>query len=184
MLIRWFCGMLLLAVDLTPLVLIYSTIKDFVKRRTRQMTSDEVLIMRSVFEKSIPTNLITLDPDAGPVRKGKTSAYVSFFTINYYQTLPPHLLIHELMHVWQYVHSGSVYISESIWAQRWGGGYNYGGLAPLQLYSEGKGLSAFNFEQQADIIEDYYRWKNGLPLQWALHVPGVGDVLEKYKSEL
>jgi hypothetical protein len=52
------------------------------------------------------------------------------------------------------------------------------------MYSEGKGLSAFNFEQQADIIEDYYRWKNGMPLHWAANVPGIGEVLEKYKNEL
>jgi hypothetical protein len=77
-----------------------------------------------------------------------------------------------------------VYISEALWAQRWGGGYNYGGLAPLLHYSQGKGLSAFNFEQQADIIEDYYRWTQGLPLQWALNVPGIGEVMEKYRNEL
>ena len=63
-------------------------------------------------------------------------------------------------------------------------GYDYGGLEPLVHYSQGKGLSAFNFEQQADIIEDYYRWTAGMPLQWALNVPGIGVVLEKYRDEL
>ena len=125
-----------------------------------------------------------MDPSSWPVRRHHARAYVSFHSINFDQELPPHTFIHELVHIWQYEQYGSAYISEALWAQRWGGGYDYGGLDPLINYSAGRGLSGFNFEQQADIIEDYYRWKTGLPLQWAMNVPGVGEVLERYRYEL
>jgi hypothetical protein len=181
---RWCCGLFLLVFDLTPLSIIYVTISDLIRKNARTLTDEEKSIARTVYGQCVPLHLISLNPDSIPVKKKKASAYVSFHIINFFRELPSYLLIHELMHVWQYERYGSVYISEAIWAQRWGGGYNYGGLEPLMKYSEGKGLGAFNFEQQADIIEDYYRWKNGMPLQWALNVPGIGEVLEKYKSEL
>ena len=181
---RWFCGAILLVTDLTPLALGYVTIIDVIRKKTRKMNGAELELAYAVFGQSIPLQLVSLNPDSLPVKMKKTTAFVSFFTINFFNDLPAYLLIHELVHIWQYERYGSSYISEAIWAQRWGGGYNYGGLEPLMKYSQGKGLAAFNFEQQADIIEDYYRWKNGMPLQWALNVPGIGDVLEKYKSEL
>lgn len=181
---RWGSGLILLIVDLTPLSLLYETIMDIVKTRSRALSVEEINIAQTVFGVSIPLQLVSMDPSSWPVIKRKASAYVSFHTINYDHALPPHTFIHELVHVWQYERHGSAYISEAIWAQRWGVGYDYGGLGPLMHYSEGKGLSAFNFEQQADIIEDYYRWTTGLPLQWALNVPGVGEVLEKYRNEL
>ncbi len=54
-------------------------------------------------------------------------------------------------------------------------GYNYGGLAPLQQHSE---LEDFNYEQQADIIEDAFRLTNGYQAQW---VRGRGaEVLPVY----
>ena len=181
---RWCAGVILLIADLTPISLVYETIMDFIKTRSRAMSAEEINIAQSVFGERLPLQLVSIDPVSWPVRKKKASAYVSFHTINFDQTLPHHTFIHELVHVWQYERYGSVYISEAIWAQQWGGGYDYGGLAALEQYSQGKGLHAFNFEQQADIIEDFFRWKSGLPLHWAYNVPGIGAVLEKYKNDL
>lgn len=181
---RWLCGIILLLVDLTPVALFYVLISDITKQKSRILSDAEKVIARSVFGKSISYSLISLNPDSQAVKKNKTTAFVSFYTINFFNELPPYLFIHELVHIWQYQKYGSIYISEAIWAQRWGGGYNYGGIEPLKKYSEGKGLASFNYEQQADIIEDYYRWKNGMPLQWVVNVPGVGEVLEKYKMEI
>jgi hypothetical protein len=61
-----------------------------------------------------------------------------------------------MTHIWQYKKHGSCYITEALYAQRWGGGYNYGGEAAL-LKNSNVGMKAFNFEQQAEIVEDYYR---------------------------
>jgi len=181
---RWCAGVILLITDLTPVSLLYETIMDFIKTRSRTMSAEEISIARSVFGENLPLQLVSMDTSSWPVLKRKATAYVSFHTINFDQSLPPSTLIHELVHIWQYERYGSVYISEAIWAQQWGEGYDYGGLGALEQYTQGKGLHAFNFEQQADIIEDYFRWKSGLPLQWAHNMPGIGAVLEKYKNDL
>ena len=62
------------------------------------------------------------------------------------------------MHIWQYQRFGSVYIFRALWAQNSTNGYDYCGVVGLMdnLKSE-KGLLNFNFEQQAEIIEDYYK---------------------------
>jgi hypothetical protein len=88
-------------------------------------------------------------------------AFNMFYTIN----LPrsgPHarenldILIHELVHVFQYERLGSVYGAESLYAQRTGG-YNYGGAEGLrQARAQGRRFGAFNREQQASIVQDYY----------------------------
>jgi hypothetical protein len=75
-------------------------------------------------------------------------------------------------------------MSEALHAQKWGGGYDYGGLEVLKRYSEGQRLKAFNFEQQGEIIEDYYRWQHSLPMLWMVNVPGVGHVLEQYVAQV
>lgn len=182
--LRWLAGMFLLAFDLIPLSLVYEILVVLFNSKVRLLNAHEMQQAHSVFGQNIALHLVALNPDSLPVKRKKTTAYVSFHTVNCYVSIPDSMLIHELVHVWQYERYGSAYISEALWAQHWGGGYDYGGIEPLKMYSEGKRLAAFNFEQQADIIEDYFRWKNGMPLQWALNVPGIGEVLEKYKSQL
>ncbi len=181
---RWIAGIILLTIDISPLPLFYETILDWLKWKTRPLSDKEKEIIKFIFEINIPSRLIGLDPHSIPAIKGKTVAYVSFHTVNFNGEIPDTTLVHEMVHIWQYGQYGAAYISEAFWAQKWGGGYNYGGLEPLKMYSDGLRLKAFNFEQQADIIEDYYRWKNNIPLQWAENVPGVGEVLTKYIVEL
>lgn len=181
---RWFAGLIVLAIDITPLNLVYETILDFLKNKTRPLSSHEIEIAFSVFGKSLPYHNIGIDPRSIPAIKKKTMAYVSFYTINFADAIPDTTLVHEMMHVWQYEMYGAVYITEAFWAQRWGGGYNYGGLGSLKMHCDDLCLQAFNFEQQADIIEDYFRWKNNLPLQWSINVPGVGEVFELYRESL
>jgi len=160
------------------------TLLDLIKGKTRPMNPREQDLAVSVFGPRLPIQCIAIDPGSIPAKRKKTTAYVSFHTINFFKTIPDYILVHELVHIWQYKRYGSAYISESIWAQKWGGGYNYGGMELLVGYSERKGLAAFNFEQQADIIEDYYRWKNNMPMQWSARTPGIGAVLEKYRDNL
>jgi hypothetical protein len=88
-------------------------------------------------------------------------AFDMFYTINLPRT-GPHarenldILIHELVHVYQYERLGSVYGLESLYAQRTSG-YNYGGVEGLRrAQAEGKRFCAFNREQQAQIVQDYY----------------------------
>jgi hypothetical protein len=76
------------------------------------------------------------------------------------------VLIHELMHVYQYQRGGLSYAIESIHGQATEGRgfYNYGGPdGLLRALEKGKSFRDFNVEQQAMIIQDYYRLINWLP---------------------
>ncbi|HSO26533.1 MAG TPA: hypothetical protein VLS48_00570 [Anaerolineales bacterium] len=65
-------------------------------------------------------------------------------------------LMHELTHVWQYQQTGVTYLFKAFSAQM-RGGYAYGGAEKLRAArAEGKDLWHFNFEQQGDIVRDYY----------------------------
>jgi hypothetical protein len=61
--------------------------------------------------------------------------------------LPNAVFIHEMTHVWQYHHRYFVKFS-SIWAQTLGDGYGY---------TIGQAWNDYNVEQQAKIVEHWYR---------------------------
>ena len=46
------------------------------------------------------------------------------------------------------------------------------------------GLSAFNLEQQADIVADYYRIKHGLKPTWGIGTMSDIHIYEKYIEEV
>ena len=89
-------------------------------------------------------------------------AFTTFHTINLprigsHSRLHLDLLVHELVHVFQFELVGSVYIWQALRAQRTNG-YGYGG--PEQLTedkSNGMHLRDYNREQQGQIVQDYYR---------------------------
>lgn len=68
------------------------------------------------------------------------------------------LVVHELVHTFQYEQRGSIYISQGIWAQLRNGqkAYDYGGNKGLiEDYDAGKQFSEYNREQQGQIAQDY-----------------------------
>jgi len=60
----------------------------------------------------------------------------------------PALLVHELMHVWQHQHHGTRYLSECLFAQWFGEGYNV-----AIAVEAGREWNELNFEQQAELLE-------------------------------
>ena len=91
----------------------------------------------------------------------------------------------ELVHIWQYERFGSVYIYYALMAQKSLMGYNYGGASALSdAINTGKQLKDFNFEQQGDIIEDYYRIKNGYSPTWGLGDQSKLAVYEHFANQL
>ena len=181
--LRWFAGVILLLVDLTPIPFLLECFIDWIKIKTRPLNENEMRLAESVFHSSLPYNLIGVDPASVVVRKKQIIGYVTFHTLNFDRKITDNAFIHELVHIWQYRKHGSAYISESLWAQKWGGGYDYGGFNVIKEHV-GAGLTAFNFEQQADIIEEYYRWISGMPLQWSPRLEGMGEILEAYITEV
>lgn len=141
----------------------------------RSLTEAELRLLKPIFGNSVPYALIRIDERAWIGPRFAHFCYVSFHTINSWGPMHPSTLVHEVVHVWQYTHRGAVYIPRALQAQWSEMGYNYGGLSPLQ---EAVSLENFNYEQQADIIEDAYRLANGFEAQW---VPGRGaEVLPVY----
>ena len=94
-------------------------------------------------------------------RLNNNRAFTTFHTIN----LPakgshtrPHLdiLLHELVHVYQFERIGSLYIWQALRAQRTEG-HDFGGWTGLaEERGRGKRLKDFNREQQGKIVESYY----------------------------
>lgn len=132
----------------------------------RQLTEREVGILRPIFGSSLPYEMMRIDERAwfGPRRY--QFCYVSFHTINSWGPMSEAVLVHEAVHVWQYVQFGACYIPRALSAQRTPMGYNYGALKGLAAAAF---LDDFNYEQMADVIEDVFRLRRGLPPKWLVH---------------
>jgi hypothetical protein len=163
----WWLELLYLFLDLLAAPELYETAAECLKWKTRPLTPEELSIVREVFGDSLPYDRIRIDEKAylGPPQW--RICYVSFFTINAWGRMPPDVLVHEVMHVWQFHRMGSVYIPRALSAQRSKEGYDYGGGQRIgtRAASAGK-LDDFNLEQQADLIADYWRIRHGRPPVW------------------
>ena len=88
-------------------------------------------------------------------------AFTSFHTINIPATgahgrSNVSVIVHELMHVLQYEHVGSLYLGQAIHAQATVG-YGYGGAQGLRdKRAQGWHFASFNREQQGQIAQDYH----------------------------
>jgi len=128
-----------------------------VKWKIRRLTPAEIELGQAVFGNSIRYDSVRIDDDAKLGTQKIAVAYVSFNMINFRKNIKKEIFIHELVHIWQFQQFGSIYLARAIKAQRSKEGYDYGGVANLyQEMLKGGRLLDFNFEQQADIIEDYY----------------------------
>jgi hypothetical protein len=174
-----------LILDLFLVLDLYELLCSLAKPNCRFLREDEVTLARQVFGDAIRYDLVVLDQGArlGALHR-KGIVYVSGFTINSWGCFSEALLIHELTHVWQYQRLGSAYIPRALWAQRSAMGYNYGGLAALQVKIK---LEEFNLEQQADIAMDYFYLSRGEYPYWApeaqsLHLPLYETIIQQMRS--
>ncbi len=141
------------------------TMADLIKFNTRKLSGSELSKASSVFGSSINFDLVRIDAGALIGPSWTDRPYTTFHTINGWGGLPDHTLIHELTHVWQYEHAGAIYIAQALHAQITlgsTGAYDYSGVSGLQAAkAAGQSLMAFNREQQAQIVEDFYLIKTG-----------------------
>lgn len=88
-------------------------------------------------------------------------AFATFHTLNLpergrHQRENIDIVVHEIVHVYQYERAGSRYFAEALLGQH-EDGYNYEGTDGLRAaLSKGKRLRDFNREQQAQIAQDYF----------------------------
>lgn len=184
-LLKWLPGIIVLLIDLIALPEVYDCGMNFCKSDVRDLTDEEFEAARQIFNDSLPLADIRIDENALLGPKQWRFAYVSFFTINIYGPISKSLLIHELVHVWQYMSYGSLYIVHALFAQHSLEGYNYGGVEILkEVKARGGSLSDFNFEQQADIVRDYYLLCLGYKGQWTGQFDGNLEDYEYFVRQI
>jgi len=161
--VRGLLDVLFAGLDLVGVFDLYEACTSGFFPNTRPLTAAEYRLLEPIFGNSVPYDLIRIDERAYAGPSWANFYYVSFHTINGWRPMNAPTLVHEVVHIWQYTHRGAAYIPRALYAQTTKMGYNYGGLEPLRLSRE---LEAFNYEQQADIIEDAFRLANGYQAQW------------------
>ncbi len=163
----WLFEILVLVLELIGTGEIYETLCDFFKFNTRPLTNNEIALAQTVYGTSIDYSPIRIDERAHAGPRFFRFCYVSFNIINSWGKMHDNILIHELMHIWQYQRYGAIYMVRALMAQHTNCGYDYGGVRALKLRrKKGEGLVDFNLEQQGDIIADYFLLVNGYETQW------------------
>lgn len=181
----WWLELMLLLFDLLGIMELYETITDFVKINSRPLLPEELAAATPIFGKTLNYERIRLDEYAvlGPSWAGL--AYVSGFHVNSWGRLSMPIIVHELTHIWQYQQVGLVYIPRALWAQYTNEGYDYGGPQRIwERLQSGGFLKDFNYEQQAEIVADYFRlcqgqlpeYHYGVNAQPALYAGLLGDM--------
>ncbi|ATB46368.1 hypothetical protein [Corallococcus macrosporus] len=121
----------------------------------RGLTGDEEAALRQVYGDALDYSSISIkEGDAGLLTaSGRPFAHGNTIYIpKRFLPLQADLLVHEAAHVWQHQNGGTDYMSEALFAQTFGDGYNLG-----KALREGKGWSEMNPEQQAELLEQGYR---------------------------
>lgn len=163
----WWLELFCLMLDLAGLPEWYETLADWIKYRSRPLTPEEEALLRPIFGNRAPYRRIRLDERAFVGSRHWRICYVSFCHINSWGPMDAALLVHEMVHVWQFWQEGSLYIPRALRAQYSPEGYNYGGAASLyRAREQGWSLQHFNYEQQADIIADFLRLQTGKLPVW------------------
>lgn len=174
---NWHLTLVIYLLELVGIGEVYETITDFLKFNTRAMTGREIAVAKTIYGNQINYRRVRLDGYAMLGPKQQQICYVSFYLINSWGNMSDALLIHELVHIWQYEQMGAVYMPRALAAQASSVGYNYGGVAGLQNALDETGdLRSFNLEQQGDIVADYFRIKNGRRPEWGNGKTGDLDV--------
>jgi hypothetical protein len=155
----------LLLLDVIFFFDIYEIFSSKIKHNTRKLTEEEIEKGKTIFGETLNFDIIKIDEKATIVTKDKGIIYVGFNTINSWGPLREDIFIHELVHVWQYQKFGAGYISNALKAQVSKEGYNY---AYNIGWEKSNSIHDFNAEQQADLVQDYYRLKKGFSAQWKL----------------
>lgn len=164
---------------------LYETLTDLIKWNTRALSQREIEVAKSVFGNTIAYHRIRIDEKAYLGPKQGRFCYVSFYLINSWGKMGDDLLIHELIHVWQYERLGAVYMPRALLAQRTAQGYNYGGTKVLEsARAAGMELQHFNLEQQGDIIADYFRIKNDIPARWTVSENPEIEIFKDFVNDL
>lgn len=159
--VDWVSDLLFFVFDLLGIPELYQVGYLLVKPNIRLMNIEERIVAEEMYQGCIWLDKVWINEEARTFTKSYAFAYVTPNIVNYWKDIEEGVFVHELMHVAQYHQYGSVYIVRALRAQQSKEGYDYGGSFGLsKALALGKKFVDFNFEQQAQIIEDYYKAKN------------------------
>lgn len=117
----------------------------------RKLSADEIATLRQVYGDSIDYSQIRLKEGNSGLFSTTGRAFTHGNTIYIpKENLPltKDLLVHEAAHVWQHQNGGTDYMSEALWAQYLGDGYDF-----EKALKEGKSWSQMNPEQQGEFLQ-------------------------------
>jgi len=117
----------------------------------RKLTAAEITELRKVYGDSIGYGRVRIkEGNAGLLSLGGRPFTHGDIVLVPSRWLPlsTDLLVHELGHVWQHQNGGTDYMSEALWAQSFGDGYDF-----EKGLREGRDWSELNPEQQAEFIQ-------------------------------
>lgn len=174
----WSLELGVLGLQVLQLPKVYALAHWLFKSKYRRLTPEEIALAHSVFGNAIVYERVRVDEKAYLGPKQHHFAYVSFDIVNSWGKLGDAHFIHEMVHVWQYQRVGAVYIPRALYAQRTREGYNYGGVSGLLA---AKDLTDFNYEQQGDVVADYYLLRLGDEPCW---VPKDRALLSEFERLL
>jgi hypothetical protein len=125
---------------------------------TRPLLDLEIDLLRKVFGPGLKYLVVRLTRMSGIVasingRRAFTLRNTIHLPAKAYNAMAkyPALLVHEMVHVWQYQHEGWTYAPSAIWAQIGGDGYDF-----AKALRQGKPWKKMNPEQQAQMIQEAF----------------------------
>ena len=153
----WPIELIVLVFDLMGFPDFIMQVRLLVNKEIRSLTKEEIKIIDDFYGVIPFTQQVWMNPRDFFKFRRFAYAFVFHNSINYHKSISVPVMIHEFMHVIQYHLVGSVYIVRALFAQRSTEGYNYG--TPMTIYNDmmiGKKIWDYNYEQQAQIMQDYY----------------------------
>ncbi len=158
-LIIWSYEFVLYLLDLVALPELFQIFIDLIHWKNRPLNLEERDLVKSVFSGKINLDVVSVD-QYRYFFSYVAMAFVGFNTIFFNRKITGELLIHEATHCWQYQRFGSVYIIRALLAQNSKEGYKYGGIDALENVLQTEQIKSINYEQQAEMITDYYSLLN------------------------
>lgn len=179
----WPIDLIFYSVDALLLSEMSSTLLVLVYQNVRFPDLEEELLINEIFRDSIDTRFVIINSDMSKFVQRFAYALVTYNIIHFKDQVEDHIFVHELMHIHQFQRFGSVYLYRAIKAQTSAYNYDYGGIERLvRGLKKGKSIYEYNFEQQAMIIEDFYRRNNDFI--FFMKYPADGGAYEKYYNDL
>lgn len=115
----------------------------------RKLEANEVAALRRVYGDSIDYGRVRIKEGSAGLFSVSGKPFTHGDTIYIPgKSLTRPLLVHEMAHVWQHQNGGTDYLSEALWAQHLGEGYDY-----EKVLDRGQGWRDMNPEQQARFLE-------------------------------